>query len=101
MSKSSLFNYEPDRYYTFDDVARAIERGVAYVSVATDDGTENDNTGPGNYPMGELRGQSKRDCSAKCTCGVGTITFNAIGPAITFDYAQEDLFEGIKVKKNK
>ncbi|HET9416081.1 MAG TPA: CHRD domain-containing protein [Candidatus Limnocylindria bacterium] len=35
----------------------AIESGLAYVNVHTNDGMAPDNTGPGDFPGGEIRGQ--------------------------------------------
>jgi hypothetical protein len=35
----------------------AIESGLTYVNVHTNDGMAPDNTGPGDFPGGEIRGQ--------------------------------------------
>ena len=40
-----------------DDVVAALESGNAYVNVHTDDGIDPANTGPGDFPGGEIRGQ--------------------------------------------
>ncbi|HEX6036133.1 MAG TPA: CHRD domain-containing protein [Anaerolineales bacterium] len=42
-----------------DDVLAAIESGNAYVNVHTNDGVAPPNTGPGDFPGGEIRGQIK------------------------------------------
>lgn len=42
---------------TIDDVIAAIEAGNAYVNVHTNDGVDPPNTGPGDFPGGEIRGQ--------------------------------------------
>jgi hypothetical protein len=42
---------------TFDSLLSAIRAGNAYVNVHTDDGVEPPNTGPGDFPGGEIRGQ--------------------------------------------
>jgi len=39
------------------DLVKAMAEGKAYVNVHTDDGVEGDNTGPGDYIAGEIRGQ--------------------------------------------
>jgi hypothetical protein len=41
-----------------DDVVAAVESGNAYVNVHTNDGVEPPNTGPGDFPGGEIRGQN-------------------------------------------
>jgi hypothetical protein len=38
-------------------VLAAMDSGVAYVNVHTNDGVEPPNTGPGDFPGGEIRGQ--------------------------------------------
>jgi hypothetical protein len=40
-----------------DDVVAAIVSGNAYVNVHTNDGVDPTNTGPGDFPGGEIRGQ--------------------------------------------
>jgi hypothetical protein len=42
---------------TFDSLVSAIRAGNAYVNVHTTDGVEPPNTGPGDFPGGEIRGQ--------------------------------------------
>jgi hypothetical protein len=42
---------------TFDSLVSAIRTGGAYVNVHTSDGVEPANTGPGDFPGGEIRGQ--------------------------------------------
>jgi CHRD domain len=42
---------------TFDSLVSAIRAGNAYVNVHTSDGVEPANTGPGDFPGGEIRGQ--------------------------------------------
>ncbi|OGO10649.1 MAG: hypothetical protein A2Z66_09365 [Chloroflexi bacterium RBG_13_66_10] len=42
---------------TLGDVAAAIMAGRAYVNVHTNDGVAPANTGPGDFPGGEIRGQ--------------------------------------------
>ena len=42
---------------TLDDVLAAINNGGAYVNVHTNDGVLPINTGPGDFPGGEIRGQ--------------------------------------------
>jgi hypothetical protein len=41
-----------------DDVVTALESGDTYVNVHTNDGVEPPNTGPGDFPGGEIRGQN-------------------------------------------
>jgi hypothetical protein len=41
-----------------DDVITALESGDTYVNVHTNDGVEPPNTGPGDFPGGEIRGQN-------------------------------------------
>lgn len=41
----------------FDDLVDAIASGNAYVNVHTNDGTDPTNTGAGDFPGGEIRGQ--------------------------------------------
>jgi hypothetical protein len=41
-----------------DDVITALESGDTYVNVHTNDGVEPPNTGPGDFPGGEIRGQT-------------------------------------------
>jgi hypothetical protein len=42
---------------TLDDLLAEIEAGNAYVNVHTNDGVAPTNTGPGDFPGGEIRGQ--------------------------------------------
>lgn len=42
---------------TLDDVVAAMLSGNAYVNVHTNDGIDPPNTGPGDFPGGEIRGQ--------------------------------------------
>ncbi len=42
-----------------DAVIAAMESGNAYVNVHTNDGVNPPNTGPGDFPGGEIRGQLK------------------------------------------
>lgn len=42
---------------TLDDVVTALESGNTYVNVHTNDGVGEINTGPGDFPGGEIRGQ--------------------------------------------
>jgi Cu/Zn superoxide dismutase len=42
---------------TLADVLAAMEAGTAYVNVHTNDGVAPPNTGPGDFPGGEIRGQ--------------------------------------------
>jgi hypothetical protein len=41
-----------------DDVVTALESGDTYVNVHTNDGVAPPNTGPGDFPGGEIRGQN-------------------------------------------
>lgn len=47
----------PGGVSTFADVLRHIRNGTAYVNVHTNDGVAPTNTGPGDFPIGEIRGQ--------------------------------------------
>jgi len=42
---------------TMDDLIAAMQAGNAYVNVHTNDGVSPTNTGPGDFPGGEIRGQ--------------------------------------------
>ena len=44
-------------WMTLQDVVDAILSGGAYVNVHTNDGVDPSNTGPGDFPGGEIRGQ--------------------------------------------
>lgn len=44
---------------TIDDLVEQIRDGNAYVNVHTSDGTDPPNSGPGDYRLGEIRGQIK------------------------------------------
>ena len=45
------------RAATFADVVAKMRSGGAYVNVHTNDGVAPTNTGPGDFPGGEIRGQ--------------------------------------------
>lgn len=47
----------PGGIATFADVLEKIRAGNAYVNVHTSDGVPPNNTGPGDFPGGEVRGQ--------------------------------------------
>ena len=47
----------PGGVQTFADVLQRIRTGQAYVNVHTNDGVTPTNTGPGDFPGGEIRGQ--------------------------------------------
>jgi hypothetical protein len=47
----------PGGIANFDDVLAKIRSGYAYVNVHTNDGVDPPNTGPGDFPGGEVRGQ--------------------------------------------
>jgi hypothetical protein len=47
----------PGGVANFDDVLAKIRAGLAYVNVHTNDGVAPTNTGPGDFPGGEVRGQ--------------------------------------------
>ena len=49
----------PGGVATFADVLARIRSGDAYVNVHTNDGVAPTNTGPGDFPGGEIRGQFK------------------------------------------
>lgn len=44
-------------WVTMEDVLAAMHSGNAYVNVHTNDGVDPTNTGPGDFPGGEIRGQ--------------------------------------------
>jgi hypothetical protein len=44
----------------FDDLLEQLRTGNVYVNVHTNDGTDPPNSGPGDYRLGEIRGQLKR-----------------------------------------
>jgi hypothetical protein len=44
-------------WLTLDDVVAALNSGDTYVNVHTNDGVAPPNTGPGDFPGGEIRGQ--------------------------------------------
>jgi hypothetical protein len=46
-------------WFTLADVLTAIRSGNTYVNVHTNDGVAPTNTGPGDFPGGEIRGQIK------------------------------------------
>jgi hypothetical protein len=43
--------------HPLSDLLAAVESGMAYVNVHTNDGQDPTNTGPGDFPGGEIRGQ--------------------------------------------
>ena len=45
--------------HPLSDLVAAIDSGKAYVNVHTNDGVDGVNTGPGDFPGGEIRGQIK------------------------------------------
>jgi hypothetical protein len=45
-----------NNWTTVQDLFNAIEEGTAYVNVHTNDGVGSTNTGPGDFPGGEIRG---------------------------------------------
>ena len=47
----------PNQAVTFDSLLVLIRTGGAYVNVHTNDGAGDPNTGPGDFPGGEIRGQ--------------------------------------------
>src|SRR5688572_7399067 len=47
----------PGGVANFDDALRQIRAGNAYVNIHTNDGVAPTNTGPGDFPGGEVRGQ--------------------------------------------
>jgi len=50
---------------TLADVVAAMNSGNTYVNVHTNDGVAPTNTGPGDFPSGEIRGQITRTSPAK------------------------------------
>src|SRR5919201_4819734 len=46
--------------HPMSDLIAAIQSGNAYVNVHTNDGVDGVNTGPGDFPGGEIRGQIER-----------------------------------------
>ena len=44
----------------FEGLVNLLETGMAYVNIHTNDGVEPTNTGPGDFPGGEIRGQIVR-----------------------------------------
>jgi hypothetical protein len=47
----------PLKGHPLSDLLAAIDSGNAYVNVHTNDGVDGQNTGPGDFPGGEIRGQ--------------------------------------------
>jgi hypothetical protein len=43
--------------HSMSELVQALETGAAYVNVHTNDGVDGVNTGPGDFPGGEVRGQ--------------------------------------------
>lgn len=54
---SDIINATQTGVATFDDLMAAMLAGNAYVNVHTNDGVAPPNTGPGDFPGGEVRGQ--------------------------------------------
>ena len=52
-------NPNPCNWSTLEDVLAAIRSGNTYVNVHTNDGAAPPNSGPGDFPGGEIRGQIK------------------------------------------
>ena len=50
----------PNQAITFDDLLTLMRAGNAYVNVHTNDNVAPTNTGPGDFPGGEIRGQTVR-----------------------------------------
>jgi hypothetical protein len=53
---ANLVNTGATGITTLEQLMDAIEAGSAYVNVHTNDGVAPTNTGPGDYPGGEVRG---------------------------------------------
>lgn len=47
-------------------VVEAMRSGNAYVNIHTDDGVEPPDSGPGDFPGGEIRGQIEADAPQAC-----------------------------------
>jgi hypothetical protein len=61
LAAGSVTAPDPDNgcgWLDLDDVVTALESGDTYVNVHTNDGVEPPNTGPGDFPGGEIRGQN-------------------------------------------
>lgn len=57
ITTANLVNQANTGIMTLEDLIAAIEAGQAYVNVHTNDGVAPTNTGPGDFPGGEVRGQ--------------------------------------------
>jgi hypothetical protein len=57
ITTANLVNQAATGITTLDELIAAIEAGNAYVNVHTNDGVAPTNTGPGDFPGGEVRGQ--------------------------------------------
>ena len=61
--------------HTLADLVARMDAGTAYVNVHSDDGVAPPNTGPGDFPDGEIRGQiarvGKRSAQGSQTGGTG------------------------------
>jgi hypothetical protein len=58
ITAADLVNKDVTGITTMEELIKAIESGNAYVNVHTNDGIAPTNTGPGDYPGGEVRGQT-------------------------------------------
>ena len=56
ITEANLINQGVTGINTLDDLLTAIDDGGAYVNVHTNDGVAPTNTGPGDFPGGEIRG---------------------------------------------
>jgi hypothetical protein len=57
ITSANLVNQAATGITTLEQLIAAIEAGNAYVNVHTNDGVAPANTGPGDFPGGEIRGQ--------------------------------------------
>ena len=57
ITTANLVNQAQTGVTTLEQLIAAIEAGNAYVNVHTHDGVGDPNTGPGDFPGGEIRGQ--------------------------------------------
>jgi hypothetical protein len=56
VAEGTMVEGDPGVSMTFDDLRSAIAEGRAYVNVHTNDFVAPPNTGPGDFPGGEIRG---------------------------------------------
>jgi len=56
ITEANLVNQAATGITTLQELMTAMESGTAYVNVHTNDGIAPTNTGPGDYPGGEIRG---------------------------------------------